>query len=239
MVVDDHPMWRDAVELDLAAAGQADMVIADRQVHLVEHFALAKVVLHQLGSRAVNRAAGTQLPDAVSGFRVYSRESLLRLNMATRFSYCMESIIQADNKRMQIDTVPVLTNPKTRESRLFRSTRHHVFKSATAIVRAFIMYKPYVIFGWSAAIFAVLGLVPFIRYGVLVAVGEGGGHLQSLILGAVLLIVSFLSVMLGVISDLIRTNRILIEATLEHTKKARFERVAEAESDPPLRLVQL
>jgi hypothetical protein len=140
---------------------------------------------------------------------------------------------------MQIDTVPVVTNPKTRESRLFRNHRQHVFRSAAAIVRAYIMYKPYVIFGWSAAVFAVLGLVPFVRYALLVALGEGGGHLQSLILGAVLLIVSFLSVMLGVISDLIRTNRILIEATLEHTKKVRFERVATAEGDQPLRLVQL
>jgi glycosyltransferase involved in cell wall biosynthesis len=218
--------------------GTADIVIADRQVHLVEHFSPLKVALQRLGSRVVNRAAGTQLPDAASGFRAYSRESLMRLNMVTRFSYCMESIIQAGNKRLRIDTIPVVTNPKTRESRLFRSTRQHVFKSAAAIVRAFIMYKPYVIFGWSAAIFAALGLLPFVRYGVLTALGDGGGHLQSLILGAVLLIVSFLSMMLGVVSDLIRTNRILVEATLEHTKRARFERVATVQEEPPLRLVQ-
>src|SRR6185369_7342350 len=99
-----------------------------------------------------------------------------------------------------------------------------------------------VIFGWSAALFAVLGLVPFVRYSVLVAMGEGGGHLQSLLLGAVLLIVSFLCVILGVISDLIRTNRILIEATLEHTKRARFERetlISDDDDGSPLRLVQL
>jgi glycosyltransferase involved in cell wall biosynthesis len=202
--------------------GRADIVIADRQVHLVEHFSPAKKALQRLGSRVVNRAAGTDLPDAASGFRAYSRESLMRLNMVTRFSYCMESIIQAGNKRLRIESVPVVTNAKTRESRLFTSTRQHVFKSAAAIVRAYIMYKPYVIFGWISAILAVLGLVPFVRYAVLVAIDQGGGHLQSLILGAVLLILAFLSVMLGIISDLIRTNRILVEATLEHTKRARF-----------------
>ena len=192
-------------------------------MHLVEHFSPAKKALQKLGSRVVNRAAGTDLPDAASGFRAYSRESLMRLNMVTRFSYCMESIIQAGNKRLRIESVPVVTNAKTRESRLFKSTRQHVFKSAAAIIRAYIMYKPYVIFGWISAVLAVLGLLPFVRYAVLVAIGEGGGHLQSLIAGAVLLILAFLSVMLGIISDLIRTNRILIEATLEHTKRARFE----------------
>ncbi len=202
--------------------GRADIVIADRQVHLVEHFSPLKRALQRLGSRVVNRAAGTDLPDAASGFRAYSRESLMRLNVMTRFSYCMESIIQAGNKRLSIESVPVVTNAKTRESRLFTSTRQHVFKSAAAIVRAYIMYKPYVIFGWISALLAVIGLVPFVRYAVLVAIGEGGGHLQSLILGAVLLILAFLSVMLGIISDLIRTNRILVEANLEHTKRARF-----------------
>jgi glycosyltransferase involved in cell wall biosynthesis len=209
-------------------AGSADIVIADRQVHLVEHFSRAKVALQRLGSRVVNRAAGTTLPDAASGFRAYSRESLMRLNTITRFSYCMETIIQAGNKNLKIDSVPVVTNAKTRESRLFKSTRQHVFKSAAAIVRAYIMYKPYVIFGWSAAIFGLLGMLPFARYAVLLAVSDPGhGHLQSLLVGAVLLILSFLSVMLGIISDLIRTNRILIESTLEHTRRARFSQPAQ------------
>jgi hypothetical protein len=118
--------------------------------------------------------------------------------------------------------VPVVTNPATRESRLFGSMGEHVVKSAGAIIRGFIMYKPYVIFAWLAAVFGVLGLVPFVRYAVLVAQDDSGGHLQSLILGAVLLILAFLSVMLGIVSDLIRTNRTLIEHNLEHTKKMRF-----------------
>ena len=200
----------------------ADIVIADRQVHTVVHFSPGKKLLQRIGSRVVNQVSGTRLPDAASGFRAYSRESLLRLNTVTRFSYCMETIIQAGNMRLAIASVPVVTNDKTRESRLFSSTRQHVFRSAAAITRGFIMYRPYVIFGWLMIVFGVAGLVPFLRYAVLEAAGDGGGHLQSLLVGAVLLIMAFLSGMLGVISDLIRTNRILIETALEHTKRSRF-----------------
>jgi len=214
--------------------GRADIVIADRQVHLVDHFSRSKKLLQKLGSRVVNKAAGTTLPDAASGFRAYSRESLLRLNTVTRFSYCMETIIQAGVKRLRIASVPVVTNAKTRESRLFRSTRQHVFRSGAAIVRSYIMYKPYVIFGWVAVAFVVLGLLPFVRYAVLLAVGDPGrGHVQSLLVGAVLMILAFLSVMLGIISDLIRTNRILIEATLEHTRRMRFDADAAALAGEP------
>ena len=125
-----YPQERIADLVQPIIAGEADIVIADRQVHLVEHFSPVKKPLQRLGSRIVNLAASTDLPDAASGFRAYSRESLMRLNTITRFSYCMETIIQAGNKQLKIASVPVTTNPKTRESRLFRSTREHVFKSA-------------------------------------------------------------------------------------------------------------
>jgi glycosyltransferase involved in cell wall biosynthesis len=204
-------------------SGEADIVIADRQVHLVEHFSRAKVALQKFGSKIVNIAASTDLPDAASGFRAYSRESLMVLNTITRFSYCMETIIQAGNKKLKITSIPVLTNDKTRESRLFKSTFQHVRMSAGAIIRAYIMYKPYVIFTFFAALFGALGLIPFVRFAVLQVVSDNpGSHLQSLLLGAVLLIMSFLSVIIGIISDLIRTNRMLIEDSLEHTKKMRF-----------------
>ncbi len=225
-----YPQQRIADLVQPIVAGTADIVIADRQVHLVEHFSRTKVWLQKLGSRVVNKAAGTQLPDAASGFRAYSRESLMRLNTVTRFSYCMETIIQAGNKSLKIDSVPVVTNPKTRESRLFKNTRQHVMKSSLAIVRSYVMYKPYVIFGWAAAWFALLGVSPFVRYAVLQAVGDTGrGHVQSLLVGSVLLIVSFLSVMLGVVADLIRTNRILLENTLEHARRARFDKPDDGE----------
>ena len=218
-----YPQQRIADLVEPIVDGRADIVIADRQVHLIEHFSPAKKRLQRLGSMVVNRAAGTELPDAASGFRAYSRDSLMRLNTVTRFSYCMETIIQAGYKRMAIASVPVMTNPKTRESRLFRSTREHILRSGSAIVRAYVMYRPYVIFGWLAAFFGVLGMVPYLRYAWLEVTGAGGGHLQSLVLGTALVLMACLSLMLGVVADLIRTNRSLIETNLEHTKRARFE----------------
>ena len=209
-------------------AGRADIVIADRQTHTIEHFSPGKKLLQRIGSRVVNVAAGTDLPDAASGFRAYSRESLMILNTITRFSYTMETIIQAGNKRLKIASVPIETNPKTRESRLFKSTFQHVRMSAWAIIRAYIMYRPYVIFTFFAALFALGGVVPFVRYAALQMFGANdGGHLQSLLVGAVLLIMAFLSVIVGVVADLIRTNRTLIEDNLEHTKKIRFAPSAE------------
>ena len=218
-----YPQDRIADLVQPIIRGEADIVIADRQVHLVEHFSRGKVALQKFGSSIVNRAAGTDLPDAASGFRAYSRESIMLLNTITRFSYCMETIIQAGNKKLKIVSVPVLTNAKTRESRLFKSPWQHVLKSAGAIIRAYIMYKPYVIFSALAVLLGVLGLLPFIRFAVLQIVDNNpGSHLQSLLVGAVLLIMSFMSMILGIISDLIRTNRTLIEDSLEHTKKMRF-----------------
>ena len=224
-----YPQDRIADLVQPIVAGTADIVIADRQVHLVEHFSGPKVLLQRLGSAIVNKAAGTDLPDAASGFRAYSRDSLMLLNTITRFSYCMETIIQAGNKKLAITSIPIRTNPKTRESRLFKSTHQHVLQSAGAIVRAYIMYKPYVIFSAFAMVFAVLGLVPFVRYAVLQLQDNTGSHLQSLLVGVVLLVMSFLSVIIGIVGDLLRTNRSLIEDTLEHTKKMRFGMISPAD----------
>ena len=205
-------------------AGRADIVVADRQTHRIEHFSPAKKRLQRLGSRVVNAAAGTDLPDAASGFRAYSRQALLKLNTVTRFSYCMETIIQAGNKRLAITSVPIDTNPKTRESRLFNSSLEHVAKSAATIVRAYLMYRPLLFFAAPGTVLFLGGLVPFVRFLVLLAATNTGGarHLQSLILGAVLVITSFLAFALGVIADLIRINRILIEDQLEQEKRDRF-----------------
>jgi len=203
--------------------GEADIVVADRQTGRIGHFSPLKKLLQKLGTWALNLAAGTSLPDAASGFRAYSKESLLRLNIVTRFSYAMETIIQAGNKGMAIVSLPVSTNPKTRESRLFKSSWEHVRKSATAIVRSYIMYKPYVIFVSLGVVLLLAGLAPFLRYlYFLLFSPTPGGHLQSLILGTVLVIACLLSFALGVIADLIRINRTLIESSLEQAKRARF-----------------
>ncbi|MCL8025115.1 glycosyltransferase family 2 protein [Nocardioides bruguierae] len=218
-----YPQARIADLVQPIVLGAADIVVADRQTHLIAHFSPGKKLLQRIGSAVVNRAAGTDLPDAASGFRAYSRESLLRLNTVTRFSYCMETIIQAGYKRMAIVSLPVTTNARTRESRLFRNHRQHVFRSAAAITRAYVMYRPYMIFGWLAGVFAVLGLAPYVRYAVLVAQGDGGGHVQSQVVGLGLGLMAALCLMLGIVADLIRANRHLIEVGLEHTRRARYE----------------
>lgn len=204
--------------------GKADIVIADRQTHQIEHFSKFKKLLQKIGSSVVNLAAGTDLPDAVSGFRAYSRESLMRLNTVTRFSYCTETIIQAGNKGLAISSIAIDTNPVLRKSRLFKSTWQHVRKSASVIIRAYVMYKPVVIFGVLGSLFFLTGLAPFARF-LYFSLTEGTtqGHLQSLLIGSVLMIGAFLCLVLGIIADLIRINRILIEDELEHTKRIRFQ----------------
>lgn len=205
--------------------GEADIVIADRQTHKIAHFSATKKLLQRLGSAVVSKAAGIELPDAASGFRAYSRESLMRLNTITRFSYCTETIIQAGNKGLHIVSVPVDTNPKTRESRLFKSTWEHVRKSALTIIRAYVMYQPHIVFGWLGGLLFVLGLVPFARFTIdSIEAGSTRGHVQSLLVGSLLMIAAFLCLVLNIIADLIRINRILTEDNLEQTKRHRFAR---------------
>lgn len=203
---------------------QADVVIGNRQVKTESQYSPFKKLLQKVGSRVVNIAAGTDVPDAACGFRAYSRESLLRLNTVTRFSYCTETIIQAGNKGLAIASVPIKVNAQLRPSRLFASNWEHVFKSATTIARAYLMYKPYMLFTSLGGVLFVLGAVPFVRYSYYFATGHHSSHFLSLIIGVTLIIAAFLSFALGVLADLTRTNRSLIEDELEHTKKLRFGR---------------
>ncbi|MEI8338647.1 MAG: glycosyltransferase family 2 protein [bacterium] len=204
---------------------KADIVVADRQTDTIEHFSKSKKLLQRLGSRVVNLAAETDLPDAVSGFRAYSRESLMQINTITRFSYCTETIIQAGNKKLAITSIPIITNQKTRESRLFKSTTEHVIKSAVTIIRSYAMYRPYMIFGSIALTLGLIGLVPFARFLVLsIQDGSTAGHIQSLLVGSLLLTASFLCMVLNIIADLIRINRILIEDQLETTKRIKYNK---------------
>lgn len=204
--------------------GEAEIVIADRQTSKIAHFSPLKKLLQRFGSHIVNKAAGTELPDAASGFRAYSKQALFRINIITQFSYCMESIIQAGNKRIPIVSIPVTTNAKTRESRLFKNMWQHVFKSMAAIVRAYIMYRPFAIFASLGTTLLIFGLIPFgsFLYQSITQGESAGGHVQSLLVGTVFLVGAFLCLVLSVIADLIRTNRILLEETLEQVKANRF-----------------
>ena len=206
-------------------AGTADIVIADRQTSTIAHFSPFKKVMQRFGSAIVNAAASTELPDAASGFRAYSRESLLRINVVTQFSYTMETIIQAGNKRLRIASIPVVTNPKTRESRLFKNIFHHMAKSGAAITRSYLMFKPLVVFVSLAVFFGTIGAIPLIRFVVLWLSGaDTDGHLQSLLLGSIMLVFALLFVALGVLSDLQRMNRVLLEEQLERIKEMQYRR---------------
>ena len=206
-------------------AGEADIVIADRQTATIAEFSAFKKLMQRIGSAVVNGAADTSLPDAASGFRAYSRPALMRLNVVTEFSYCMETIIQAGHKRLRIVSIPVTTNPKTRESRLFTSMSQHMRKSAAAITRSYLMFKPHAVFASMTSLFAVLSAVPMIRFLVLWAMnGERGGNIQSLIFGAIMAVAALLSFALGVLSELQRTNRILLEDQLERIKELQYRR---------------
>lgn len=202
--------------------GRADIVIADRQTATIEHFSPFKKKMQQFGSWVVNFAADTNLPDAASGFRAYSRKSLLRLNIVTQFSYCMETIIQAGQKRMAIVSLPVETNAKTRESRLFKNIGQHMLQSAKAIIRCYIMYKPMAFFGALGLLSLVVGLIPFIRYAILLIVEANGQHLQSLLFGTVFLGSALICVALMVVAELLRSNRILAEDQLERIKELQY-----------------
>ena len=203
--------------------GEADIAIGDRQTRTIEHFSPFKKVMQGVGSQVVNFAAETDLPDAASGFRAYSRESLIRLNVVTQFSYCMETIIQAGNKRLRIASVPIKTNPKTRESRLFDNIFQHMGQSGQAIIRSYIMFKPYAVFTTLALVFAIAAAIPFVRF-LYLFISEGGtnGHLQSLVFGVGMLVAALLNVALLVISDMLRTNRVLLEDSLERIKLIQY-----------------
>ncbi len=200
----------------------ADIVIADRQTATIAHFSPFKKFMQRVGSGVVNKAAGTQLPDAASGFRAYSRYALFRLNIITQFSYCMETIIQAGNKRLRIASVPIDTNPKTRESRLFKNTFSHIAMSSGAIMRSFVMFKPHVVFAWFGCLLGIIGLIPFVRFLVLFFLDSGGAHLQSLLFGIAILTGSLICFALLVIADLQRSNRVMLEDVLERVKSMQY-----------------
>lgn len=202
--------------------GKAEIVIGDRQTSKIEHFSGFKKLMQRFGSWVVNKAAGTDLPDAASGFRAYSKESLMRINIVTTFSYCMETIIQAGNKRIPIESIRIETNPKTRESRLFKNIWQHMFKSGSAIVRSYIMYRPHLIFISLGTLLLVGGLIPFVRYAILYFSGDRGNHFQSLLLGTVLIFSSVIAFALTIIADISNTNRTLQEDALERIKRIQF-----------------
>jgi glycosyltransferase involved in cell wall biosynthesis len=200
-------------------SGQADIVIGDRQTRNMADFSFAKKCLQWLGSHVVRSLSGTSVPDAVSGFRAISRKAAIRLNILSRFSYTVEMIIQAGNKQMSIVSVPVGTNPKTRESRLFKNIPQFVSRQLVSMVRMYAMYQPLRFFFYLGILFSLAGAIPILRFLIFYFSGDGAGNVQSLILGGVLLTMGFMVFVTGLLSDLISHNRQLNEIALEKIRQ--------------------
>jgi glycosyltransferase involved in cell wall biosynthesis len=195
-------------------AGQAEMVIGDRNPRRLVRFGPTKRLLQGVGSWAVRQLSGTTVPDAASGFRAFSRRAALRLNVFTKFTYTLETIIQAGKKHIPIAHVPVETNADARPSRLFGRTSTYLKHSLATLVRMYALYEPLKVF-WGVGLACVVGgLLIGLRFLVSYLLGEGAGHIQSLILAAVLLIIGFQTALIGLVADLIGNNRSLLEDAL-------------------------
>ncbi|MCU0642892.1 MAG: glycosyltransferase family 2 protein [bacterium] len=201
--------------------GKADIVVGNRQVDNIEHFSLLKKKLQHLGSWVVRQVSGTDIPDTTSGFRAFSRDAALKLNVVSKFSYTLETIIQAGKKNIAITHVPVGTNSKMRESRLFKSTYSYIKRSLATIIRIYTMYEPIKTFFLIGGLIFSGGLILSLRYlyFYLFTPFGGQGHIQSVILAAVLFIVGFQVMVIGLLSDVIAANRRLLEDTLYRVKK--------------------
>ncbi len=194
--------------------GEADIVIGDRNIATMRHMPLLKRWLQLVGSWVVRQVSNTRVPDTTSGFRAYTREAALRQTIVSEFSYTLESIIQAGKKRMAIAHVPVASNEHTRESRLFDSVFTYIKKSAVTIVRIYAMYEPLKVFTLFGSLSFAAGFAASLRFVYYYLNGAGQGHLQSLILSAVLMIVGFQVLLIGLMADVISANRKLTEELL-------------------------
>ena len=208
-------------------AGEAEVAIGDRNISSLRHLPASRRALQHLGSWVVRQVSNTTVPDTTSGFRAFTREAALRITIVSEFSYTLESIIQSGKKRMAITHVPIATNPKTRESRLFDSVTSYIKKSAATIIRVYAMYEPLKIFTCIGSVLFGAGLLISLRFLYFFLNGLGQGHLQSLILSAVLMIVGFQVLLIGLVADVISGNRKLIEDLLYRIRTMELARQGE------------
>lgn len=207
--------------------GEAEIVIGERPIDQTEHFSWKKKKFQHLGSWVVRMASGTNIPDAPSGFRAYSKEAALRLNVINEYTYTLETIIQAGNDKIAMTSVPIRTNGETRPSRLFSSMWRYMKRSAAVIIRSFLMYKPLRFFSTMGAIMLILGAVIGVRFLVFFFTGSGGGHTQSLILAAIMLLAGFQTVVVGLLGDVIAANRKILQDVQYRVRKLEIEQKLE------------
>jgi glycosyltransferase involved in cell wall biosynthesis len=205
--------------IDPILKGKADFVIGDRQVENIGHFSKIKIWLQKLGSWVVRKVSNTAVPDTTSGFRALNREAALQLTVISRFTYTLETIIQAGKKNLAVSHVPVATNEKLRDSRLFTSIPSYLKKSISTIFKIYTVYEPLKIFLLLGGFIFLLGALISLRFLYFYFTGNGAGHIQSLILGAVFYIIGFQIMVIGLVADLIGANRRIIENILYRVRK--------------------
>jgi len=211
--------------------GHADIVIGERPIDNTEHFSWLKKKLQRLGSWVVRLASNTDIPDAPSGFRAFTRDAAMRMNVVSEYTYTLETIIQAGRKNMAIVSVPVRTNPEMRESRLFKSMWQYVKRSIFTILRIFVMYKPLYFFTLVGFCFLGTGFLIGLRFLVLMFIYNSGGHVQSLLLAVALILIGVQTIFLGLQADLIAANRKILEDVQYRVRKI-FYANRESDHDP-------
>lgn len=203
---------------------EADVVIGDRQTHRIRAFSPSKKLLQRIGSGLVKRLSDVDVRDAVSGFRAYSREAAMQINIMSEFSYTIENIIQLGTEKFKVVSVPIGTNYTSRKSRLHKGSVHFISKQLQTIVRSYAMYKALKTFAYLGIVFLLPGLFLGLRflYFFVMRPDAATGHVQSLILAAILVIISFMLFVLGIVADLIADNRKLVEKLLFYYRKKEF-----------------
>lgn len=202
---------------------RADLVIGNRRPWKVKHFSPLKRVLQWFGNGLTRRILGSNVPDTVSGFRAYSRDAMMRINVVTKFSYVLDTIMQAVQKDLRIESIDIDTNAPTRKSRLFKNIFQHMKKSGVNLVRIFYLYEPMKTFSYAAWAFLIPGLLLVGRWTYFYLNGMGSGNIQSLIISAILILTSVLLFAMGIIGDSIKTNRMLTEDVLYNLKKKDYD----------------
>ena len=210
--------------------GKTDIVIGARPIDATEHFSPLKKKLQHFGSWVVRKASNTDIPDAPSGFRAYSREAAMQLNVTNEYTYTLETIVQAGREKISMESVPIRTNTELRPSRLFNSMLGYVKKSMVTIVRAYMMYKPLKFFITVGLISFLGGAAIGVRYLVYFFSGDAGGHIQSLILAAILIMIGFMTMIIGLQADIIAANRKILEDIQYRVRKMEYEQKNEENS---------
>ncbi|MDY3250504.1 MAG: glycosyltransferase family 2 protein [Candidatus Choladocola sp.] len=203
--------------------GKADMVIGERPIDQTEHFSPLKKKLQHFGSWVVRKASKTDIPDAPSGFRAYSREAAMRINVVNEYTYTLETIVQAGRNKMALTSVPIRTNGELRPSRLFNSMLGYVKKSMLTIIRAFLMYRPLMFFTTIGSVLSLIGVGLGVRFLVYFFAGTGAGHIQSLILASMMIILGVMTIIVGLQGDIIAANRKILEDIQYHVRKIDYD----------------